>query len=75
MPTPTFPIQKKFSERTSGSYGFKDGHTEISVKIGILPRVSATLAGSELGEAIAFLQEAKKFADLSQEDRDRMGVD
>ncbi len=74
MPTPTFPITEKFSDVTSASFGYCSGEVRIKTSIGFIP-VPATLTREEVIEAAKFFVEAAKFAELSEEDRQRIGVD
>ena len=74
MGMPTFPIEKKFSTRTRAKYGFKDGRAEVVVKVGPIPFTEA-LTPQEINDALEFLTEAKRFAEMPKEDRERIGAD
>ena len=74
MASPTFPIEKRFSARTQGKYGFKDGHAEIITKIAFIP-YTEPLTMEEINDALEFLTEAQRFADLPAADRERLGAD
>lgn len=73
MTTPQFPVEKKFSTKTRARYGYKDGRVEVVLKLGPIP-LTEKLTVEEVDEAIAFLQEAQRFATLSPEDRERLGA-
>lgn len=74
MTSPTFPIEKKFSARTRAKYGYKNARVEVVVKVGPIPFTEA-LTPQEINDAIEFLTDAKRFAEMPEEDRARIGAD
>lgn len=75
MSTPTFPIEKPFSKKTKGRYGYRDGRVEIDAKIGIMPTFTEKMTIDELKEITAFFQEALRFAEMPEADRERLGAE
>lgn len=67
------PFEIVLSPRASVRYGYKDGHVDVTVKIGLF-KGTHRIEANEVGKAIDALEKGIEWAKLSQEDRDRIGV-
>lgn len=70
-----FPIEKRFSSKIRGRYGYKDGRAEVSVKVGGIIPWTDVLTQQDIDDAVDFLIEAQRFARMSEEDRERLGAE
>lgn len=67
------PFMVELSPRAKVWYGFKDGHVDVSVKIGVLKSTHRIEAG-EVEKAADTLKDALAWTRLPEEERNRIGA-
>lgn len=73
------PFERPLSEKVRGFYGYKDARVELRVQLPkafwlIQKEYRENFASDELRKLKNVLDEAVLWADLSKEDRERMGA-
>lgn len=68
-----FPIEKEFSKKAMGRFGYKNARIEVGVMV-LIKRLWFEIDAEDLDMVYAFVGDAIKFRDMEKEERERIGA-